>query len=135
MMEMTDDQWSSVIDITLTGTFRMTRAILPHMTSRGSGVIVNISSGWGRSVSAEVAPYCATKWAIEGLTMALAEELPDGMASVTLNPGVIDTQMLRSCFGSEAARYPDPEEWADKAAPFILAIDHTQSGEALTVPW
>ena len=48
----------------------------PGDDRRGAGVIVNLSSGWGRSVSPEVAPYCATKWGVEGLTRALAQELP-----------------------------------------------------------
>jgi NAD(P)-dependent dehydrogenase (short-subunit alcohol dehydrogenase family) len=68
-------------------------------------VIVNLSSGWGRSVSPEVAPYCATKWAIEGLTQAFAKELPEGLAAVALNPGVIDTDMLRLAFGDDSERY------------------------------
>jgi len=63
---------------------------VPAMVRRGQGVIVNFSSGWGRSTDAGVAPYCATKWAIEGLTQALAQELPPGMAAVPLNPGIIN---------------------------------------------
>jgi NAD(P)-dependent dehydrogenase (short-subunit alcohol dehydrogenase family) len=78
------------------------------MIRRGSGVIVNFSSGWGRSVSAEVAPYCASKWAVERLTRALAEELPSGLAAVPLNPGIINTEMLQSCFGADAQNYPEP---------------------------
>ena len=81
---------------------------------------MNFSSGWGRSVSAEVAPYCASKWGIEGLTKALAEELPEGMAAVPLNPGVIDTAMLRQCWADGAAAYPKAAKWAEQAAPFIL---------------
>jgi NAD(P)-dependent dehydrogenase (short-subunit alcohol dehydrogenase family) len=103
------------------------------MIERGSGVIVNLSSGWGRSVSPEVAPYCATKWAIEGLTKALAEELPKGMAAVPLSPGTIDTDMLRTCFADTAASYPKPAEWARKAGPFILGIGSKDNGQSLTV--
>ena len=88
------------------------------MVKRGSGVIVNLSSGWGRITSPEVAPYCATKYAIEGLTLALAQELPEGMAAVPLNPGVIDTDMLRQAWSNGASRYPKAEQWAKKAAPF-----------------
>ena len=95
---------------------------------------MNFSSGWGRSVSPEVAPYCATKYAIEGLTKALAAELPEGMAAVPLNPGVIDTDMLRSCFGKEAAAYPSPEEWADAAVPFLLRLGPKDNGKSLTAP-
>ena len=103
------------------------------MIERGSGTIVNLSSGWGRSVSPEVAPYCATKWAIEGLTKALAAELPAGLAAVPLNPGVIDTDMLQKCFGGGAASYPKPEEWAKTAAPFILGLGPGDSGKSASV--
>src|SRR5262249_21389378 len=82
------------------------------MIRRGAGVIVNFSSGWGRSTAAEVAPYCASKWAIEGLTRALAQELPAGVAAVPLNPGIIDTDMLRSCVGGDAGGYPAPRRAA-----------------------
>nr|WP_235355260.1 SDR family NAD(P)-dependent oxidoreductase [Aliterella atlantica] len=47
--------------------------------------------GWGRFTSPHVAPYCASKWAIEGLTRSLAQELPTGMAAIPLNPGIIKT--------------------------------------------
>jgi NAD(P)-dependent dehydrogenase (short-subunit alcohol dehydrogenase family) len=103
------------------------------MVAAKRGVIVNLSSGWGRSVSPEVAPYCASKWAIEGLTKALAEELPAGMAAVPLNPGVIDTEMLRSCWAAAAAGYPKPEAWAKIAAPFILALGPKDNGRSVSV--
>lgn len=64
-----------------------------HLLQKGSGVIVNFSSGWGRSTSPEVATYCDTKWAIEGLTKALAQELVPGLATIPLNPGVINTKI------------------------------------------
>jgi NAD(P)-dependent dehydrogenase (short-subunit alcohol dehydrogenase family) len=95
---------------------------------------VNFSSGWGRSTSPEVAPYCATKWAIEGLSRALAEELPAGMAAVPLNPGIINTEMLQSCFGEHASDYPGPEQWAKKAVPFLLSLSGKDNGSPLTVP-
>ena len=104
------------------------------MVKRKSGVIVNFSSGWGRSTDAEVAPYCATKWAIEGLTQALAQELPPGMATVPLNPGIINTDMLQSCFGGSASGYPTAEEWAKIAVPFLLKLGASDNGRPLTVP-
>jgi NAD(P)-dependent dehydrogenase (short-subunit alcohol dehydrogenase family) len=98
-------------------------------------VIVNFSSGWGRSTDAEVAPYCATKWAIEGLTQSLAQELPSGMAAVPLNPGIIDTDMLRSTFGGTASSsYPRPGEWAKAAVPFLLKLGPSDNGKQLTAP-
>ena len=78
--------------------------------------------------------YHGSKWAVEGLTQALAEELPSSMAAVALNPGVINTEMLQSCFGEAAAAYPAADLWAKTAVPFILKIGPRDSGTPLSVP-
>jgi NAD(P)-dependent dehydrogenase (short-subunit alcohol dehydrogenase family) len=109
LWEVGAEEFAGVTDINVKGVANVIRHFVPAMVARGRGVIVNFSSGWGRSTDAGVAPYCATKWAIEGLTRALAQELPRGLAAVPLNPGVINTDMLRSCFGGAAAEYPTPE--------------------------
>jgi NAD(P)-dependent dehydrogenase (short-subunit alcohol dehydrogenase family) len=127
------EEFNSVIDVNVKGVFNVIRAIVPAMVERGSGVIVNLSSGWGRSTAPEVAPYCATKYAIEGLTLALAQELPRGMAAVPLNPGVIDTDMLRHAWAEGASAYPKAEEWAKRAAPFLLGLGPKDNGRSLTV--
>jgi NAD(P)-dependent dehydrogenase (short-subunit alcohol dehydrogenase family) len=127
------DEFSNVIDVNIKGVTNVIRHFIPAMISRGSGVIVNFSSGWGRSTDAEVAPYCATKWAVEGLTQALAQELPNGLAAIPLNPGIIDTDMLRSCFGGSFSAYPSPQEWAKRAVPFLLKLGPRDNGQPLTV--
>jgi NAD(P)-dependent dehydrogenase (short-subunit alcohol dehydrogenase family) len=127
-------EFSEVIDVNIKGVANVIRHFVPAMMTRGSGVIVNFSSGWGRSTDGEVAPYCATKWAIEGLSQALAQELPAGMAAVPLNPGIINTEMLQSCFGGSAGAYPDAEEWARTAVPFLLKIGPRDNGHPLTAP-
>ena len=133
LWEVTADEFGRVIDINLKGVHLIIRAFLPGMIRRGKGVVVNFSSGWGRSTSPEVAPYCATKWGIEGLTAALAQELPAGLAAVALNLGIIDTRMLRSCFGEGAGGYPTPEEWAKVAVPYLASLGTRHNGMALTV--
>ena len=134
LWEVTADEFSRVIDVNLKGVHNVIFAFLFSMIQRGAGVVVNFSSGWGRSTSPEVAPYCATKWGIEGLTAALAQELPAGLAAVALNPGIIDTRMLRSCFGEEASCYPTPEQWAKVAVPLLASLGARHNGKALTVP-
>jgi NAD(P)-dependent dehydrogenase (short-subunit alcohol dehydrogenase family) len=134
LWQVTPDEFSRVIDINLKGVHLVIRAFLPGMIQRGKGVVVNFSSGWGRSTSPEVAPYCATKWGIEGMTAALAQELPNGLAAIALNPGIIDTRMLRSCFGEGASSYPTPEEWAKAAVPYLASLGTRHNGKALTVP-
>ena len=133
LWNISPDEFSSVIDINIKGVYNTIKEFVPGMIAKGKGTVVNLSSGWGRSTSPEVAPYCSSKWAIEGLSKSLAQELPDGITCVALNPGVIDTDMLRSCWKDQAAQYEDPENWAKRAAPFILNINNNDSGASLTV--
>ena len=127
------EEFALVVNVNVTGVANVIRSFVPAMVERKKGVIVNLSSGWGRSVSPEVAPYCASKWAIEGLTKALAEELPKGMAAIPLNPGVIDTEMLRQCWAEGAASYQKAAAWAKTAAPFLLKLGPKQNGQSLSV--
>jgi NAD(P)-dependent dehydrogenase (short-subunit alcohol dehydrogenase family) len=133
LWEVPADEFADVIDVNVKGVFHVIRAFVPAMVARGSGVVVNLSSGWGRSTSPEVAPYCATKYAVEGLTLALAQELPRGMAAVPLNPGVIDTDMLRHAWADGAAAYPKADAWAKRAAPFLLGLGAKDNGRSLSV--
>lgn len=134
LWEVEPAEFAQLTDINLRGVFHIIRGFVPAMCRRESGVIVNLSSGWGRSTSPDVAPYCATKWGIEGLTQSLAQELPTGMAAVALNPGVIDTDMLRRCFGDGAEQYPDAERWSRDAAPFLARLSAADNGRSLTAP-
>jgi len=133
LWEVSAKEFDMVVDTNIKGVTNVIRHFVPLMAQRGEGVIVNFSSGWGRSASPEVAPYCATKWAIEGLSQALAQELPSGLSVVPLNPGIINTDMLRSCFGPSAADFQNPDEWAQTAVPFLLSLGPSQNGQALTV--
>src|SRR5271154_3987801 len=134
LWKISAQEFSDVIDVNIKGVANVIRHFAPAMVKQGRGVIVNFSSGWGRSTDAEVAPYCATKWAIEGLTQSLAQELPPGMAAMPLNPGIIATDMLRSTFGGSASSYPAPREWAKTAAPFLLKINPADNGKQLSAP-
>ncbi|MEG3897484.1 MULTISPECIES: SDR family oxidoreductase [unclassified Microcoleus] len=134
LWNVSNEEFSQVIDVNIKGTANIIRHFVPAMIARKSGIIVNFSSGWGRSTSPEVAPYCASKWAIEGLTRSLAQELPAGMAAVPLNPGIIHTDMLEISFGEDAASYTSVKGWVQKAVPFLLKLKPSDNGKALTVP-
>lgn len=132
--EVTAEEFSEIVDVNVKGVFYMIRYFVPAMVKRGRGVIVNLSSAWGRTTSPEVAPYCATKWAVEGLTRALAQELPSGMAAVSMSPGTVHTQMLETCFGPSAADCQSPEQWARRAVPYLLQLGAKDNGKPLTTP-
>ena len=134
LWELTAEEFDPVIDVNIKGVANVLRHFLPAMLKRQSGVIVNFSSGWGRSTAPQVAPYCATKFAVEGLTKALAQELPSGMAAVPFNPGIIDTDMLRSCWAEGASQYPKPDAWAAKVVPFLLKLGPKDNGKSIAAP-
>ncbi len=134
LWEVPAREFDHVIQVNLVGVATVLRRFVPEMVKRKRGIIVNFSSGWGRSADAEVAPYCATKWGVEGLTLALAQELPSGMAAVSLNPGIINTEMLQSCFGDSSANYISAEEWAKRAVPFLLKLGPGDTGKQLDLP-
>jgi len=133
LWEVPAAEFNSLIDVNVKGVFNVIQAFVPAMVKRKSGVIVNLSSGWGRSTAPEVAPYCTSKYAVEGLTLALAQELPPGMAAVPLNPGVIDTDMLRQAWSDGASAYPKADQWAKRAAPFLLGLGAKDNGRSLSV--
>lgn len=133
LWEVSADEFSTVLDVNVKGAANVIRHFVPAMIREKKGIIVNFSSGWGRSTDAEVAPYCASKWAIEGLTLSLAQELPQALAAISLNPGIINTEMLQSCFGESASAYPTAQQWAKRAVPFLLGLTSADNGKQMTV--
>lgn len=133
LWEVPSEEFEAMLAVNIAGTFYTIKHLVPAMIDAGRGVIVNLSSGWGRSTSPQVAPYCATKYAIEGLTQALAQELPSPLAAVPLNPGVIDTDMLRGAWGENASHYDKPDEWAQRAGPQILSFNRRTNGQPMSV--
>lgn len=133
LWETSAEDFSRIIDINVKGPAAMMRHLLPAMLKRGGGVIVNFSSGWGRCTAADVAPYCATKYAIEGLSMATAQDTGGKVAVIPMNPGIIDTDMLRSTFGGEAGGFPDANDWARRAVPFFIKLGPKDNGKQMTV--
>ncbi len=134
LWEINADEFDQVVDVNVKGIANVIRHVVPAMVEQGSGVIANLSSGWGRSTSPGMAPYCASKWAVEGLTSALAQDLPAGVAAVAVNPGIIATDMLRRCWPDTADSFQSPESWATTAAPFFLDLDAADNGRQLTAP-
>lgn len=135
LWEVPAEEFSRIVDVNVKGVVNVTRAFLPSMIDRGRGVVVNFSSGWGHSTGPHVAPYCATKFAVEGLTQALAQELPPGLAAIPLSPGIIHTDMLETAMGESASSYPGPEEWAATAVPYILGLGPKDNGRSLRIPF
>ncbi|MCP3978563.1 MAG: 3-oxoacyl-ACP reductase FabG [bacterium] len=92
--EMTDEEWRTILDVNLTGTFNMIRCCVPGMKRAGRGRIVNISSTAGQRGEAFHAHYASSKGAVIALTKSLAAELcPHGILTNCVAPGWVDTDM------------------------------------------
>ncbi len=142
--EMTDEQWSVVLDVTLTGTFRCTRAALRHMYERGSGVIVNNASVLGWRAQAGQAHYAAAKAGVMALTRCAAIEAGrrgvrvNAVApSLAMHPNlakVTSDELLAELTEREAyGRYAEPWEVANVIV--FLASDYSSymTGEVVSV--
>jgi NAD(P)-dependent dehydrogenase (short-subunit alcohol dehydrogenase family) len=106
--DIPEDEWTSVIDVNLKGTFLCSQAVLTHMRDQRWGRIVNLSSTAGKNVSTVGgAHYTAAKAGILGLTRHLANEVAaDGITVNAVCPGLIDTDMVRSTISAdEVERY------------------------------
>jgi 3-oxoacyl-[acyl-carrier protein] reductase len=95
LAETTDAELERVLAVNLAGPFYLARRLGPEMAARGWGRLVNVSSISGTVGTAGMTAYCASKWGLNGLTRALAEELKSGGVLVAaVLPGSTDTEML-----------------------------------------
>ena len=96
VVDMSDEEWQRVIDVTLTGTFRMTRAMLKHMQPRGRGAIVNNASVLGWRAQKEQAHYAAAKAGVMALTRCSALEAAEfGVRINAVSPSIVFHEHLR----------------------------------------
>lgn len=134
LWQVPSSEFTEVIKTNVIGSYHILHSFIPIMIKNGYGVIVNISSSSGVEGEEMFSPYCASKFAIEGLTQSLAKELPPKMCVVSLDPGVINTEMLHKAYHDEANKYPTAEERARNLVPFILNIDVRDNGKHLVAP-
>ena len=136
LWNVSEDEFRKVMDANVVGVFLTLKNFIQRWEERGEGkpaVLIALSSGWGRSTSPDVATYCTSKWAVEGMMKALSQELPPQLSAVALNPGIINTEMLQRCFGSQAAHYDGPEEWSTRASRQILEFGRLENGASETI--
>jgi NAD(P)-dependent dehydrogenase (short-subunit alcohol dehydrogenase family) len=127
--------WERTLAVNTTGTFLCCRAVWAPMVEAGGGSILNISSGAGKRAHAEWVAYCASKWAVMGLTESLAlEGFPVGIRVNALCPGPTDTPMREANFpGEDKGRLLAPEEVAEAALFFFSGAAQHVRNAALDV--
>ena len=115
----TDADWNSVLDTNLKSVFLTSRAAAPEMIRRKSGHIINISSLAGKSTFANGAIYCASKWALLGLTGCMAEDLrAHGVRVSAICPGSVATEFSPHA-GKDPSRMLQPDDVAHAVAALV----------------
>lgn len=120
--ELSEEAWDTMLDINLKGAWLVARRVIPHMTARRAGVIINNSSIAGLRGMARLSHYAASKWGLVGLTKSWAIELaPYNVRVVSLHPTGVNTPMNDGLAALEGAT---PQQIAERSA-----------GNLLPVPW
>ena len=144
LVDMPDAEWHKVIDVTLTGTFRMTRAALQVMQPRGRGVIVNNASVLGWRAQVEQAHYAAAKAGVMALTRCAAMEAAEfGIRINAVAPSIAIHAFLKKSaseelldeLSSKEAFGRGAEPWEVANVMVMLASDYTSymTGEVVSV--
>lgn len=115
-LDLDPDEWKRTFEVNVFGTYHVTRTVLPHMVEKNAGDIVNISSSNGLKGTAGSTSYSASKFAIQGMTEALMQEVRrQNIRVFTLNPSLVATELA---FGDkleeqDKEKYMQPEDIAE----------------------
>lgn len=136
LWETTEDDFQQVINTNITGIYNVVRNFVPDMVQENRGLIINISSESGRVGDAYLAPYCASKFAIEGITKSLAKEITSNMIVVAIDPFIVFTDLLADCrslfLPGEYEQAISPTEWAQIAVANVFKLTTQDNGKSLT---
>lgn len=128
--ETTDDELRSLFDLHFFGPAALTRAVLPHMRRQGGGAIVQMSSVGGQVTGAGFSAYCATKFALEGLTETLRDEVaPFGIRTLIVEPGAFRTGLFRSDAAYQSAEMAEYAETVGPTREYVQTNHGFQPGD------
>ena len=128
--ETTDEELRDLFDLHFFAPAALTRAVLPSMREQGGGAIVQMSSVGGQTTAAGFSAYCATKFALEGLTETLQEEVaPFGIRTLIVEPGAFRTGLFRAGAAYESAEMPEYDETVGPTRAYVRGNHLKQPGD------
>jgi NAD(P)-dependent dehydrogenase (short-subunit alcohol dehydrogenase family) len=128
--ETTDAELRALFELHVFGPFALTRAVLPHMRERGSGAVVMMSSVGGQLAAPGFGVYCGTKFALEGVSEALAAEVaPFGIRVLVVEPGAFRTNLFGPGAAVMSAENPAYAETSGATRRFVEGGDGGQPGD------
>jgi NAD(P)-dependent dehydrogenase (short-subunit alcohol dehydrogenase family) len=128
--ETTDEELRALFDLHFFAPAALTRLVLPHMRRQGSGAIVQMSSVGGQVTAPGFGAYCATKFALEGLTQTLRDEVAGfGIHTLIVEPGAFRTGLFRPGAAYESAEMPEYAETVGPTRAYVRDNHLAQAGD------
>ena len=128
--ETTDEELRSLFELHFFAPAALTRLVLPHMRRQGGGAIVQMSSVGGQTTAPGFGAYCATKFALEGLTETLRDEVGGyGIVTVIVEPGAFRTGLFRPGAAYESEAMPEYAETVGPTRAYVQGNDGLQPGD------
>jgi NAD(P)-dependent dehydrogenase (short-subunit alcohol dehydrogenase family) len=128
--ETTDEELRALFELHFFAPAALTRAVLPHMRARGRGAIVQMSSVGGQVTAPGFGAYCATKFALEGFTETLRDEVAGfGIHTLIVEPGAFRTGLFRPGAAYQSAAMPEYAETVGPTRAYVRDNDGAQPGD------
>ena len=136
LVETSTEAWNKTLATNVTGAFLVTKHVLPQMVRRKSGCIINIASEAGLKGFSNFSAYCAAKFALIGLTKALAKEAEPYHINVNaICPALVGTKMSREVRSVKEWKLLQPKDIADVAVFLATPEARAINGTAIEVLW
>ncbi len=127
--ETTDQELRYLFELHFFGPAALTRAVLPHMRRQGGGAVVQLSSVGGQVTAPGFGAYCATKFALEGLTETLSQEVDFGVRFLIVEPGAFRTGLFASGSAYLSTAMPEYAATVDPTRAYVSNGDGSQPGD------
>ena len=141
LIDTSEEEWDKIIDINLKGAFLFSKAVLPFMIKKdvsGGGVIINVSSGAGKTGFPDISAYCASKFGMIGLTESLAWEIGNyNIKVMAICPGEVNTKMQQDFDQDYYRKYKDkmlqPKQVAERIIDMIFNDKKYNNGQSIVI--
>ena len=138
LIDTSEEEWDQTINTNLKGAFLFTKAVLPYMIRRKSGVILNLNSGAGKAGFSSLSSYCASKFGLAGLAESLALEVPTyNIRVLTVFLGQVATKMWQdfdyNYYEKNKNRMLNPQKVAAKIVEVIFDSKNYKNGDSVEV--
>jgi len=127
--ETTEDELRYLFELHFFGPALLTKAVLPHLRRQGGGAVVQMSSVGGQITAPGFGVYCATKFALEGLTQALSQEVDFGVRFLVVEPGAFRTGLFNPGAAYLSAELPEYAATVGPTRQYVTGGDGEQPGD------